>query len=450
VQGGKLKNGIGLWKDGKAAASDKCCCGECPNCPPLDQMPTICNVKITPQNPTKLNLIDDDPWTWWMAEYGPTSLRGRWVKANDEGGCWYRYSVKLNQACCVWRCRDDDDIPIQPGFQPLSCSEVYRFPCEVEGEYLGEWDHTFTITMDGFVRVALMELLSSTEMELEFRYNCQTGVLERRVHVFHFIYDQDLQGRFMGKRTEKWVSEANTPQACKLDSEVVTWINRQPDGTPITYGCSLCGNCEEQENHPEDTTDACSVMPIRVMRDTDPQLSYTYYCWRFLSWMCHQNYAYRSENHILYEGDWETIPAVDAPLTFTPKFSSDDNSGSPFVEHQCYGEEMTAHFIVPTWETFRWYPPQVWGDGGGPFYECLECENDSEEECLPPPIHETCSATENPPGLEVQVHSPGADWDEIRMEFTLNTSQSNDSCPELLYDPLTCQPKDETDEYPGT
>ncbi len=29
-------------------------------CPPLDQMPTICNVKITPQNPTKLNLVDSD------------------------------------------------------------------------------------------------------------------------------------------------------------------------------------------------------------------------------------------------------------------------------------------------------------------------------------------------------------------------------------------------------
>ncbi len=28
------------------------------------------------------------------------------------------------------------------------------------------------------------------------------------------------------------------------------------------------------------------------------------------------------------------------------------------------------------------------------------------------PIHERCSATENPPGIVVQVQEPGADWDE--------------------------------------
>ncbi len=319
----------------------------------------------------------------------------------------------------------------------------------MEGENLGDWDHTFTITMDGFVRVALMELLSSTELILEFRYNCNTGVLERKVIVFQFIYNQDLQGRFMGKRTEEWEADPSTPEECKMDSVVNTWINRNPDGTPITYGCSLCGNCEEQDDSPEDTTDACSVMPIRVMHDVDPELSYTFYCWRFLDWMCQPNYAYLSRNYIRHVGDWETIQAVDDPLTFTPKFNTSENSNTEYIFHQCFGDPLPPQHNGETLETFTWVPPPVWGDNGSPHYECLDC-NDEVEECNPPPIHEKCSITENPPGIAVQVHEIGDDWDEVRLEFTMSTSQSNDSCPELPYDPLDCQPKDETDGYPGT
>jgi hypothetical protein len=411
-----------LLENGHLVSSEECCCDECP---PLGSMPTVCQVKLTLetqgndplQDREGLKLCSTDPWIWWARPAVGTPPA--WFVEVDGGVTYHRYNIDLFQDCCSCRCEDDIAINLVSGDDTITCtSDVITIECSDTIEDDFEVDYRLT----GKVRFAIREMISDTILQLSFRINCATGVLQRRVTRLSFIGSEVLAGRFCVEEFTDWIRlTTNSEDPICTVTDTTFYYNIESDLVTL-----LTEYCDSVEPALDDGTTACSVMTAMPDWDINSDTGLTYFCWYHFPWE-EVDKTVAGGYYLEEIGDWHTVTAMDDAITVDVAF--EDETAYEF--HTCPQDDFEIKFFNDM-TTLEFTPPASWTP--------LSCDFISS----PQPVQEAAVPI---PGLSINTFTLGDWFGSVTLEIELNTDNVGDECPERTGD---CQLWDETDEWPGT
>lgn len=288
-----------LTENGKLAIGNDCCCDDCPECPPLSSLPQLCYLKITVPASLTVTNTELNLYLVYTETYGS---RPQWTKSVVDGICYYNYDISLEMPCCVSNCSDSCAIDLDP--DPFVCgpypATYYCDPTCDSGTDTDECVGEVTVTYAGDVKAALRDVASDAYARVQYRYNCETGVIERKVN-FYYIFSNILRARFVGTATydyepyEPGEGEDPPPACCYDACQVVENYNNGSTAAP---------------------TNACATSPLFPDVSGSGVTGFDHELWMD-PLTCFQQ---RGHGQIEYDEDWTVVGAVFSDTNLTPEF----------------------------------------------------------------------------------------------------------------------------------
>lgn len=312
------RDGALLLVGGALSINPACCCdGPCP-CANFDKLCTA--TLATPFGDIVFEVSDLESPPAWTTEI-------------IDGVCWMFYDVIMNQDGCIGDCTDS--------YTPSTGTDIF-VDCTVDWYPDGDDDPgcegfegvgTKRVYFDGQIVHIFRQLASYGELRIQYRYNCETEVLERK-WFFKYYYSQDLAGFFKGD------------EIFKYDVDEPPCVLHITDTVPYNATTSTCEYFPLMPNRPG-FPDAVDEDAWMVIGDIQGGMDFG---------VCAQ---------VRYEEDWTvvSVPPFASDLTIVPKLTGIVTPGihnctalvggiEVQVEYKCEGDYPRAFYEYDAPATF--------------------------------------------------------------------------------------------------